>query len=69
MKETGQLEIGDLVFAYRYHGPVNSATIGVVLRVSKQINPNTAMTEVLIFTPDGYETVAEKSCQVISKKK
>ena len=69
MKETDELEIGDLVFAFRYRGVVNSATVGIVLKLSRRANPRAAWTEVTLFTADGYETVAKRSCKIISKRR
>tara|TARA_B100000945_G_scaffold111874_1_gene88634 strand:+ start:78 stop:287 length:210 start_codon:yes stop_codon:yes gene_type:complete len=69
MKETDKLEIGDLVFAFRYQGEVNSATVGIVLKLCRRANPRTAWTEVTIFTANGYEKVHKRSCKLISKRR
>jgi len=68
MKEA-KLEIGDLVFAFAYRGEVNSALIGVVVRISPPSDYSLTSEEVTVFTPNGFERVRKESCKIISKRK
>ena len=62
-----KIQIGDLVFAFAYRGPSNSALIGIVcVRYPKKNGVGWNMLSV--FTPNGYELVPEESCRVIARK-
>jgi len=63
-----KIQIGDLVFAFAYRGPTNSALIGIVcVRYPKKKNSG-GWDMLSVFTPNGYELVPEESCRVIARK-
>jgi hypothetical protein len=68
MKEKIKLEIGDLVFAFTYRGAVNSALVGVVVRIPPEADAKAVSAEITVFTPNGFEQVRKESCQIISKR-
>ncbi len=69
MRDEDSLEIGDLVFAYAYRGPVSSALIGVVVKLTPDVARRKTFTMVTVFTSNGFERVPKNSCRIISKLK